>query len=139
MKLELTLSFLGAFEQYLLVTRTTVQFNAASNTALDVIAYLSHLETNQLEQAVALYRGDLLPGFTCDSLPFDEWLRQEREQLHRLALDALFEITAHSLARSDYQKAQRLARRQLVLEPWREEAHRQLMQALPYVLETHQM
>ena len=43
------------------------------------------------QQAVALYRGDLLAGFTCDSLPFDEWLRQEREQLHRLALDALFD------------------------------------------------
>ncbi|MFO7705426.1 MAG: AAA family ATPase [Halopseudomonas sp.] len=45
-------------------------------------------------------------------------------------MDALFEITADCLARGDYQKAQRLARQQLVLEPWREEAHRQLMQAL---------
>ena len=115
---------------YLLVTRTTVQFNAASNFTLDVAAFLSHLATSQLEQAVALYRGDLLPGFTCDSLPFDEWLRQEREQLHRLALAALFALAADSLACSDYQKAQRLARQQLVLEPWREEAHRQLMQAL---------
>ena len=116
--------------QHLLITRTTVQFNAAGNFTLDVAAYLSHLETNQREQAVALYQGDLLPGFTCDSLPFDAWLRQEREQLHRLALAALFALTADSLARSDYQKAQRLARQQLVLEPWREEAHRQLMQAL---------
>ena len=116
--------------QHLLVTRTTVQFNAASHYTLDVAAYLSHLEANQLEQAVAPYQGDLLPGFTCDSLPFEEWLRQEREQLHRLALDALFALAADSLARGDYQKAQRLARRQLVLEPWREEAHRQLLQAL---------
>ena len=116
--------------QHLLVTRTTVQFNAASPYTLDVTAFLAHLAANQPAQAVALYRGDLLPGFTCDSVPFEEWLRQEREQLHRLALAALLALAAHSLARGDYQAAQRLARQQLALEPWREEAHRQLMQAL---------
>ena len=115
---------------YLLITRATVQFNGASHTKLDVAAFLTHLETHQLEQAVALYQGDLLPGFTCDSLPFDEWLRQEREQLHRLALDALFDLTTQALARTDYQSAQRLARQQLTLAPWREEAHRQLIQTL---------
>ena len=116
-------------EPYLRITRSTVQFNTASNYVLDVTAFLSHLETDQLEQAVALYQGDLLPTFSCDSLPFDEWLRSERENLHRLALAALFELTTLSLTRGDYQKAQRLARHQLTLEPWREEAHQQLMQA----------
>jgi len=117
-------------EPYLLVTRSTVQFNAASPYTLDVTAFLSHLETDQLESAVALYQGELLPGFSCDSLPFDEWLRSERETLHRLALEALFDLTAQSLTQGDFQKAQRLARQQLSLEPWREEAHQQLMQAL---------
>ncbi|MGH2536121.1 MAG: BTAD domain-containing putative transcriptional regulator, partial [Candidatus Promineifilaceae bacterium] len=115
---------------YLLVTRSTVQFNAASDYTLDATAFLAHLEHNQLEAAIALYQGELLPGFTCDSLPFEAWLRQERERLHRLALDALFELTNQGLARADYHKAQDLARQQLALEPWREEAHRQLMQAL---------
>jgi tetratricopeptide (TPR) repeat protein len=50
--------------------------------------------------------------------------------LHRLALDALFTLTVNSLEQGDYQKAQNLARRQLTLEPWREEAHQQLMRAL---------
>jgi DNA-binding SARP family transcriptional activator len=117
-------------ESYLLVTRSTVQFNSASDHSLDVAAFLTCLESAQLEQAAALYRDDLLPGFTCDSLPFEEWLRVERERLHRLALDALFELTALSLAGADYHMAQSLAQRQLALEPWREEAHRQLMLAL---------
>jgi DNA-binding SARP family transcriptional activator/tetratricopeptide (TPR) repeat protein len=117
-------------ESYLLVTRSTVQFNSASDHSLDVTAFLTCLESAQPEQAATLYRGDLLPGFTCDSLPFEEWLRVERERLHRLALDALFELTARSLAGADYHMAQSLARRQLALEPWREEAHRQLMLAL---------
>ena len=115
---------------FLLVTRSTVQFNAASDYSLDVTAFLDHLEHNQLEPAIALYQGELLPGFTCDSLPFEAWLRQEQERLHRLALEALFELTNQSLARADYQKAQSLARQQIALEPWREEAHRQLIQAL---------
>ncbi len=117
-------------ESYLLVTRSTVQFNSASDHSLDVTAFLTYLESAQPEQAAALYRGDLLSGFTCDSPPFEEWLRVERERLHRLALDALFELTARSLAGADYHMAQSLARRQLALEPWREEAHRQLMLAL---------
>jgi DNA-binding SARP family transcriptional activator/predicted ATPase len=117
-------------EPYLLVTRSTIQFNAASDHSLDVAEFLDALENDHLEQAVTLYQGDLLPGFTCDSLPFEEWLRMERERLHRLALDALYELTDRSLSRATYQEAQNLAQRQLALEPWREEAHRQLMQAL---------
>jgi DNA-binding SARP family transcriptional activator/predicted ATPase len=115
---------------YLLVTRSTLQFDPAGDYSLDVTTFLSCLEHDQLEQAVSLYQGDLLPGFTCDSLPFEEWLREEQERLHRLALDALFELTARSLAQADYRTAQSLARQQLALEPWREEAHRQLMQAM---------
>ena len=65
----------GPVEAYLLVTRSTLQFNPASDYALDVTAFLACLENDQLEQAIKLYRGDLLPGFTCDSLPFEEWLR----------------------------------------------------------------
>lgn len=86
-------------EPYLLVNRLLVQFNAASAHALDVTAFLVCLENDQLETAVTFYRGDLLPGFTCDSLPFEAWLRQERERLHRLALDTLFELATRSLAR----------------------------------------
>jgi len=115
---------------FLLITHSTVQFNPASNYSLDVEAFLAFLEDDRLEQALNLYQGDLLPGFTCDSLTFEEWLRLEQERLHRLAVDALFELTARSLAQADYRTAQDLAQQQLDLEPWREEAHRQLIQAL---------
>lgn len=115
---------------YLLATRSTVRFNPASDHALDVAAFLAALEDDRLEHAVSAYQGDLLPGFTCDSLAFEAWLREEGERLHRLALEALFELASRSLARAEYGAAQELARRQLALEPWREEAHQQLMQAL---------
>ena len=114
----------------LLTTRSTVQFNDASSYSLDAAKFLDALAEGRLETAVSVYQGELLPGFSCDSLPFDDWLRQERERLHRLALEALFKLTAHSLTQADYPSAQRWARQQLALEPWREEAHRQLIQTL---------
>ena len=115
---------------YLMVTRSTVTFNITSNYVLDVNDFLFHIQNEELEQAIALYQGDLLSGFSCESVLFDEWLRAEREHLHRIALDALFDLTDQHLLRADYQRGQTLARQQLALEPWREEAHQQLMQIL---------
>ena len=115
---------------HLLVTRSTVQFSSTSNYSLDIADFLAALADGDLETAVSLYHNDLLSGFACDSLPFDDWLRTERERLHRLALDALYQLTANCLTSADFQTAQQFARHQLALEPWREEAHQQLMQAL---------
>src|SRR6267378_3288458 len=47
-----------------------------------------------LEQAVALYQGDLLSGFAVDEAPFEEWLLAERERLRELALEALARLLA---------------------------------------------
>ncbi len=119
----------GGAIPYLTATRQSVQFNCASDHTLDVTQFLRAVEAGDLDTAVAHYAGDLLPGFTCDSLAFEEWLRLERERLHQLALEALFEAAQDHLAAGRLDKAQALARRQLALEPWREPAHRQMMQA----------
>ncbi|MCA9953081.1 MAG: AAA family ATPase [Anaerolineales bacterium] len=115
---------------YLLVTRQTVQFNPDSDFALDVQHFLQAVDSGDLATAVTYYHGDLLPGFTCDSVAFEDWLRQERESLHVLALETMWEVGQDCLRNGRYPQAQTLARQQLSLEPWREQAHRQLMQAL---------
>ena len=117
---------------FLLVSRQTLQFSPDSDYVLDVRQFVDALNRDELTEAVALYRGDLLPGFATDSLEFEDWLRQERQHLHRLALNALHDLTAKQLGRGReaLPVAQKMARRQLALEPWREVAHRQLMQAL---------
>ena len=120
----------GEKRPFLLITRSTVQFDPATDYQLDVSDFWDALDAGDLQTAVSLYKGDLLPGFSCDSLPFDDWLRKEREQLHRQALTALSKLTTNNLTRAEFQSAERYARQQLHLEPWREEAHRQLMQAL---------
>ncbi len=85
----------------------------------------------QLEQAIALYRGSFLEGFFVDeSVLFEDWILLLRERFHRLALDALYDLAAYYERRRDYDRARRYARRQVELEPWREEAHQQLMRLL---------
>ena len=84
-----------------------------------------------LEQAVALYRGDFLEAFLVDeSAVFEEWLELHRELYRSLVLEALSDLAEAGLAQADYGKAKAFARRQIEIEPGEEEAHRQLMRAL---------
>lgn len=121
-------------EPFFIVTRQTVQFNLESDTTCDSIEFWHALKRGDLATAVGqpdgLYKGELLPGFTCDSLTFEDWLRHERERLHQLALDALQQRTDWLLRSGNSGEAKALCQRQLALEPWREVAHRQLMQTL---------
>ncbi len=145
-RLRTTLREREADTPFLNVTRHTIQLNPQSTVWSDVSAFnvlLHRTQTHphrrravcwsclqQLEKAAALYQGDLLAGFHLDSLPFEEWLLMQREQLHVQVLEALYELTDAYLRRGAYARAQHYARRQLALEPWREEAHQQLLRAL---------
>ena len=113
-----------------IVTRQAVQLNPDYDYQCDVHGLLKALQNKDLEQALTHYKGDLLPGFACESLEFEQWLRDERERLHRLALAALSTLTASHLRGGRLSAAQALARRHLALEPWSETAHQQLIEAL---------
>jgi WD40 repeat protein/DNA-binding SARP family transcriptional activator len=131
---------------FLVITRQTIQFNAAT-VELDVARFQSLVTTctvhshpglaecsaclERLEGAAGLYRGEFLQGlFLADSQFFEEWALFRREQLHRQALEVLHTLTDHYEGQGAYDRAQGYAARQLALEPWREEAHRQLMRTL---------
>ena len=131
---------------FLLVTRTTIAFNTESDYWLDVDAFSGVLDTvrthahrsvetctvcaEHLGEAVELYEGEFLAGFSLDSMLFEEWMVVERERLHGEVLEALGHLAAYHEAQGAYEAAARYARRALALEPWREEAHRALMRAL---------
>ncbi len=124
---------------FLLITRQTIQFNTASDYWLDVAAFLEgvavgragHPAIDRLEQAVALYRGSFLEGFSIgDSAAFEEWALFKREQIGRRALSAFYRLAACYEQRGEYEQAQSYAWRQLEMEPWDEEAHQQLMRVL---------
>lgn len=82
-----------------------------------------------MERAVELYRGEFLAGLVIgDSATFEDWVVARREELHRRVLDALAQLTHAYLRQRDFACAQQFAARQLELEPFREEAHRALME-----------
>lgn len=84
-----------------------------------------------LEQAVALYRGDLLAGLTLDDCPeFELWLARERERWRQHILAALAALGAHHAHHAHAEPAEGYLRRWVELEPWQEEAHRALMRLL---------
>ena len=122
---------------FLLITRDTIRFNAASDHTLDVEALqrLSQGGLDQLEQAVAVYGGHFLQGFSClraggDSPTFEEWALARREEFDRVVVDVLHRLADHHEAQGEYDRTIACARRTLGLEPWDEEAHRQIMRAL---------
>lgn len=132
---------------WLLVTRQRVQCNPAAAVDVDVTRFLgllaevaahTHAQLSacppclaQTRAAVDLYRGDFLAGFSvADSDPFEEWRRILQEQLHLQALDALTHLADAAESAGDDEQALGDARRQLVLEPWLEAAHRRIMRIL---------
>jgi predicted ATPase/DNA-binding SARP family transcriptional activator len=132
---------------FLSITRDYIQFNADSDCWLDVTVFnalLSACERHahrraeickscmqRLQQAVEHYRGDFLRQFfLSDSPTFEEWAVLKRERLRRQALDALYRLAGFYEGRGDHKLALQYASRQLELDPWREEAHRQAMRAL---------
>jgi DNA-binding SARP family transcriptional activator len=81
-----------------------------------------------LEEAVALYKADLLAGFSLpDCLAFDEWLFFEAEGLRKSLATALRQLAVTYQAQGDLERAVHHGRRWLALDPLHEPAHRLLM------------
>ncbi len=81
-----------------------------------------------LREAVDWYRGEFLQGFHVRDAPaFEEWVLGQRECLKQTAIQALQTLAAHYATRCDYAEGIRYTFRLLSLDPWREEAHRQMM------------
>ena len=100
--------------------------------ALDVARFeelVASATPEHLEQAIALYKGDLLDGFSLREEAFEEWLRAERERLRALVIGALEKLTAHYRETGEVARCAQAAARLLWLDPLREDAHRALMRA----------
>src|SRR5215470_376920 len=110
--------------------RQSVRLDAAGVT-IDVATFerlLGSGTLETLEQATALYRGDLLDGIGLRDPAFEDWLLVERQRLRHRAEEALTELITQSLATGARERAATAARRLLSLDPLREEACRALMQ-----------
>ena len=83
-----------------------------------------------LEQALAIYEGDLLP----EDL-YEEWTMSARERLHSLYRQLVLALAQSHEARGEYKASQESLRDLLACEPTDETAHRQLMRL--YALSGH--
>jgi DNA-binding SARP family transcriptional activator len=120
-----------------LVSRPTgeVGFNAESNHWLDVAAFdaavrcagsraahtLNDDDVERLEQALLLYKGDLLDG--C----YEEWALRERDRVSCLHLNVLECLMRYYGSRRDYDRALTCGGRILRQDVLREEIHREMM------------
>jgi predicted ATPase/DNA-binding SARP family transcriptional activator len=135
---------LGDDPPVLRIDRYTVQWHASA-ARIDAAVFAQTLTAvtahdhallcpdcaRRLETAVPHYKGDFLAGFFLeDAAPFDDWAATRRERLHQQALQALAWLAAFHQENGRYPQAILHTRRQLELEPWREPAHRQMMQLL---------
>ncbi|WP_298814512.1 AfsR/SARP family transcriptional regulator [Chloroflexus sp.] len=83
-----------------------------------------------LREAAQLYRGEFLAGLTPESDTLLEWRTRQGEIFHRATLEIFGHLTERALREHNWVDAQTYASQQLLLEPWHEAAHRQLMLAL---------
>ncbi len=103
----------------------TLQWRPASPFSLDVADFETAIgptaSTATLRDAVALYRGDLLPD--C----YDDWARPERERLRDAFIEALERLIALLESEGDYRVAISYAQRLLRHDPLLETAYRRLI------------
>jgi len=144
--LRSTLSFVrGALEgAWLVVDREAVGLDGTHRPAVDVVRFRDLLQRCRghghsareactqclplLEEAVELYRGDFMDGFTLrDSPEFDDWQSLQTEALRRELAGALERLARGYAARGDVERGIDRARRWLSLDPLNETAHRALM------------
>jgi DNA-binding SARP family transcriptional activator/predicted ATPase len=145
--LRLTLDDFTAKPPYFLINRDTIRFNPESDYSLDVDQFNEHycawengrgresVEPThlfpQLEAMLQLYRGEFLAQFyPKDSEEYEDWILMQRESLHQRVLIALATLANEYEHRGEYQVARHYAERQIELDPWREEAHVQIMRVL---------
>jgi DNA-binding SARP family transcriptional activator len=114
----------------------TLQLNPAAAVVVDARRFAALIDRirpglGELEEAVALYRGDFLADFYLpDSNPFEEWAAARREAYRRGALLALERLTAIHLTDENFAAAEAYARRQLAVDPLHEAGNRQLIELL---------
>jgi predicted ATPase/DNA-binding SARP family transcriptional activator len=104
------------------VTTDVSEFRAALQAAERAATEAERLQA--LSDAVGLYRGPLLPGH------HQEWVPPEQERLADLYLEAVLQLTKALEEAGEPDAALDHARRAIVVEPLREEGHREAMRLL---------
>lgn len=116
------------------VTRQQVAYHTDNSVHVDLYALEAALgsgDVTQMDEALRLYRGELLCGFYLEGATgFTEWLAVERERLRLRVSDGYRRVCAAYEAQHAWPQGIDAARRWLTLDDLEEESHRQLMRLL---------
>ena len=82
---------------------------------------------DSLEGAVALYRGELLGGFSLREERFEQWLASERRRYHERAVQSFSDLVSHYARSERHDRGIAVAERLLALDPLLEWGHFALM------------
>jgi DNA-binding SARP family transcriptional activator len=100
----------------------------SDRVAVDVRRFRDLIRAGDLEEAVAVYRGDLLAGFSLkDSAQFDEWQLARQTELRDELRTALARLASDATSATSRARAVVHVRRLVELDPLDELAHRSLM------------
>jgi serine/threonine-protein kinase len=115
-----------------ILSRGTDEIGIDTSTVwCDAMEFRSHMEASRYEDALALYRGNLLEGFFVDQADtFQEWLERERELLKLAAAKAARAIVGIHEQVGDLTPAVAAARRAVDLSEGDERVVRELLQLL---------
>ncbi len=125
------------------VTRETVQVHSTA-VAVDVARFVTLLEMcethphrllhlcpsclEHLGEAATLYSGELLAGLSIADAPaFEQWELSRREEMTQRVLNLLNRLADAFELLGELSRALIFAQRQLAIDPYREEAHRQVI------------
>ena len=99
-----------------------------TDLVVDVAEFRRAIAQGRLADATALYRGDLLEGFSLrDSPQFDDWQAAEADALRTDFLEALSRLANAADRAGDIAGAIGHTKRRIALDPLHEPAHRELM------------
>lgn len=124
----------GQTVPFVLNNRRNLRINPDALYELDVARFVELLTFHdpiQWADAVELYRDDFLIDFyLTDNSEFDLWIETRRAKLRGEMQLVLRRLTAACLDQGAFARAEKYARRQLALDDFDENAHRQLLIAL---------
>jgi DNA-binding SARP family transcriptional activator len=113
------------------ISRDTVEFKPTSTTFVDVHFFMEVTQRPQLPallEAAVSYRGSFMADILLKECPeFDAWLAIEQELWRQRIATVLHRLISHYRNSGDYEQGLTFSERLLSQDPWREEAHREMM------------
>lgn len=134
---------------YLQITRHTVTLNPEMPLWVDVQeleqslnvaveqwekrGHFTRLTARQLEEALALFKGDFLKGFFVrDCREFEDWMLLRQEQIRGQVLEAFYRLGRHYQHQQAWSAGIQCTARVLELDPLYEAGYRQMMLLLSF-------